>query len=876
MTAPSPARRKLGPLPSPLLRAALARHWRRHPWQLTLCLFGIALGVALVYAVSLANRSALASFEQALQQLDGRASHRLLGGPAGIDEDFYRRLRVELGLWRSAPLLLGRARLAATGSAADGSGGGDLRLRLLGVDPFAEPTLRGAQRSVLGGGAGGDNWTALLVADGGVALSAPLAARLGASVGDPLALRVGGRVVPARLALILRGQGPTAAALDELLITDIATAQRWLGRRGRLDRIDLLLPDGPPAALRALLDGADAAGLRLVEADARRAQRLQMSRAFRDSLRAMSLLALLVSGFLIYNASSLAALQRRERIGLLRGLGAERGAVFACLWGEALLLGAAGALLGLLLGQPLGQTLLGLVAQTMGDLYAAGGGAGSTGGGTLPDPATAIGASLLGMGASLLAALAPSVEAAASPPRLAQRRSVLERRGRRMAPWAALTGLLLGAAGLLLAAASESLNAGFAAALLVVLGYALLTPWLVLHSGRALAPLASRFGGALGRLGARGLADGLSRSAVAVAALSVAVAATVGIGLMTDSFRASLQQWLLQTLQADAYLSREGGAALDPQLPARLLALPQVAELSAGREVQVESERGPVALLALQPASRSGDGFALLAGDPQRVWADFASRRLLLISEPFARHQRLAVGDLLRLHTAAGAADFEIGGVFRDYASERGLLLLHRDHYRALWGDRQIGSIGIYLRAASGGGLGAAGMDAALAAIRGVAGEARLRASARIRELSMAVFERTFAVTEVLRLLTVLIAFAGILGALLALQLERGRDSAILRAVGATPGQIWRLVGGQTLLMGLLAGLLALPLGALLGELLIAVINPRAFGWTLARHYSPGLFAEALLLALAAAALAGIYPAWRAARAAPAEALRDE
>ncbi len=859
MTVPPPA------LPSPLLRAALARHWRRHPWQLALCLFGIALGVALVYAVSLANRSALASFEQALRQLDGRASHRLLGGPAGIDEDFYRRLRVELGLWRSAPLLLDRARLAAS-SDGRGSGDRDLRLRLLGVDPFAEPTLRGAQRRV----AGGDNWSRLLVAEGGVALSESLAARLGLGIGEPLALRVGGRAVDAHLALILRGEGPTAAALDELLITDIATAQQWLGRRGRIDRIDLLLPDGPPAALRALLAGTDAAGLRLIETDARRAQRLQMSRAFRDSLRAMSLLALLVSGFLIYNASSLAALQRRERIGLLRGLGAERGAVFACLWGEALLLGAAGALLGLLLGQPLGQALLGLVAQTMGDLYGSGATAARS---ALPDAATAIGASLLGIGASLLAALAPSIEAAASPPRLAQRRSVLERRGRRMAPWAALSGLLLGAAGLALAATSTSLNAGFAAALLVVLGYALLTPWLVLRSGRALTPLASRLGGALGRLGARGLADGLSRSAVAVAALSVAVAATVGIGLMTDSFRASLQQWLLQTLQADIYLSREDGAALDPQLPARLLALPQVAELSAGREVQLESERGPVALLALQPASRSGDGFALLAGDPQRLWADFASRRLLLISEPFARHQRLAVGDRLRLHTPAGATAFEIGGVFRDYASERGLLLLHRDHYRALWGDPRIDSIGVYLREPADG---ASAATAALDAIRDIAGEARVRASARIRELSLAVFERTFAVTEVLRLLTVLIAFAGILGALLALQLERGRDSAILRAVGATPGQIWRLVGGQTLLMGLLAGLLALPLGALLGELLIAVINPRAFGWTLARHYSPGLFAEALLLALAAAALAGLYPAWRAARAAPAEALRDE
>ena len=151
-----------------------------------------------------------------------------------------------------------------------------------------------------------------------------------------------------------------------------------------------------------------------------------------------------------------------------------------------------------------------------------------------------------------------------------------------------------------------------------------------------------------------------------------------------------------------------------------------------------------------------------------------------------------------------------------------------------------------------------------------------VRANRTLRETSLAIFDRTFTITQVLRLLTVGIAFVGVLSALMALQLERAREFAVMRATGLTPRQVWGLVSLQTGLLGLLAGLYAVPLGVALAVILVRVINQRSFGWTLELALSPSLLLQAVALAFTAALLAGLYPAWRMARTSPALALREE
>jgi putative ABC transport system permease protein len=267
-------------------------------------------------------------------------------------------------------------------------------------------------------------------------------------------------------------------------------------------------------------------------------------------------------------------------------------------------------------------------------------------------------------------------------------------------------------------------------------------------------------------------------------------------------------------------------------------------------------------------------GFQLQQGDPQRAWPEVVAGRAVLVSEPFSRRRGMGPGDHLDLRTAAGPRRFPIAGVYTDYASDQGLVLMNRPVYAALWRDP--GLSGFSLTLAPG-----ADTDAVLAALRRTldAADAPAVSIAPNRELkagALAVFDRTFRVTAVLRLLAGLVAFIGVLAALLALQLERARELAVLRANGLTPGQVWKLVTAQTGLLGLAAGLLSLPVGLTLAAVMIYVINRRSFGWTIQLEVPPHVLGEAVLLALAAALLAGFYPAWKMARTSPALALREE
>jgi putative ABC transport system permease protein len=226
----------------------------------------------------------------------------------------------------------------------------------------------------------------------------------------------------------------------------------------------------------------------------------------------------------------------------------------------------------------------------------------------------------------------------------------------------------------------------------------------------------------------------------------------------------------------------------------------------------------------------------------------------------------------VRLSTDRGERDFRVAGVFYDYGSSAGVVVMSRRAYDRAWDDRRIS--GLALEAAPG-----VDVDALVAAVRERAGEGPrlvVRSNRALREASLEIFDRTFAITGVLRTLSVAVAFVGMLAALMALQLERTREIGVLRTLGLTPRQVWGLVTAQTGIIGLLSGVLAVPSGLLLAAVLVFVINRRSFGWTMSLDPSPSILLQGVALAILAALLAGLYPAWRMASALPAETLRDE
>lgn len=827
-------------------------------------MLGIALGLAVVLSIDLANESARRSFGLFTQGIAGRATHQVVGGPGGVPETLYRTLRVDLGARAAAPVVEREV------AALDLPG---VTFHLMGVDPLAEAPFR----SFLGEAPAPEAALATLMTRPGAALVArDTARRLGLAAGDSVAIRVGG--VRRRLTVVgemVPRDALGARALDTMLVTDIATAQEVLGERGRLSRIDLII--GDDAGGRAMLGRVTAAlppGAQLVPAGARSAAVEQMMRAFRINLTALSLLALVVGMFLIYNAMTFSVVQRRELFGMLRAVGVTRGQLLGIVGAEALAVGLVATAIGIPLGVVLGQGLVRLVARTINDLYVTL---------TVRDLAvpalSLLKAAALGLGGTLAAALPAALEATGTVPRAVLSRSTIETRSRRAAPRLALAGLaLMAAGGALLVPPRWPVAVAYGAMFAILLGTALLVPLVTVALMRALrAPMGWAFG-LLGRMAAGSVVGALSRTSVALAALMIAIATALGVGIMIHSFRQTVVRWLEASLQSDVYvsppslLSNRPDATLDPALVARLAAVPSAARMSTNRTVRVESALGSIQLVVVDLGGRGLGALAFTRGDPGAIGAQLERGGAVIVSEPFAYHHGLGAGSRLRLRTDRGEREFMVAGVYRDYGSTEGIVMMSRQTYEPLWDDRALSALGF--QAAPG-----VDPDDLVAALRRAAGsgqEVVIRSNRALREASLQVFDRTFAVTVVLRLLATLVAFVGVLSALTALGLERARELAVLRAQGLTPRQVWGLVTAQSGLMGLVAGVLAVPVGITLSLILIFVINQRSFGWTLQLDLPPGILVQGVTLSVVAAVLAGAYPARRLARLPVAAALRDE
>lgn len=835
------------------------RDLARRPLHTGLMVLGVALGVAVVVAIDLANTSARRGFERSTQAVAGRATHRVLGGPSGLPQEVYRRIRVEAALRESTPVVEGYAVAPDLDRQP---------LRLLGLDPLSDAPFRAYAGS---GSLAEPGFARLLVDPRAAIVGASLARRYGLALGSPLRLEVQDRVETLRVQGIAHAAEPDeAAALEGVVLLDVAAAQRLFGLGDHVSRVDLIATADGLARVRALLPP----GARLEPASEQAATVAQLTEAFQLNLTALSLLALVVGMFLIYNTVLFSVVQRRTVLGTLRLLGVTPGQVFALVLVETAAASALGTLLGLGLGWLLGQGAVRLVTQTINDLYYVV----SVNGAPLTGRAL-VGGTLLGLVSGVLSAIPPALEAARVEPVEALRRSALEGRARRAAPWAAGAGLLFAAAGAAtLLFPSRSLVASFAGLFGIVLGLALVAPLATVLAMVAVGPLAGRLGGTLGRLATRGVRRSVSRTGVAIAALAVAVSVTIGVGMMIQSFRATVVNWLDLTLRADIFIAAPsaGGTranpSLSPDLSGRVAAVPGVAWVEGFRSTRVGSPLGEVNLGVADPRrARDTRLYRSAEGDPAQVWAK-ARAGAAIVTEPFAfRHRLPAHGATITLYTDHGPRRFPVAGVFYDYATEQGTVFLTRDVYERHWDDRALSSLGVHLAPG-------ASIEAVTAALRAALSGSALAVipNRSLRAQALRVFDRTFAVTQALRLLAVVVAFVGVWSALLALQVERTRELATLTTLGLGRRQQWGLVLLETGLMGGVAGLLSLPLGWLLAVILVDVINVRSFGWTMRLETDPWLFVQALAFSVGAAMLASVYPLLRLRRLPLAEALRQD
>jgi putative ABC transport system permease protein len=860
-----------------ILRLA-QRYISRRFLQSLLFVLGVALGVAVVIAIDIANNSASRAFSLSTESVTGRATHQIFGGPTGLPTEVYRQVRVDLGIRLSAPVISEFVR---------GIGLGDQPLRLLGVDPFAEPPFRAYLSTVNVDGESQIAFDALstfIAQPNAVLVSRTLADRFGAGTGDTITLQAGARRVDVTLVGVLQPDDRVSEqALDDLILTDIATAQEILDTPGRLTRVDLILDAGESAqqleAIRALLP----AGARAASTTEENTTLDQMTAAFELNLQALSLLALVVGVFLIYNTVTFSVVQRRPMIGILRSLGATQRQIFLLILSEALVLGLIGTVLGLGLGIIFGRAAVGLVSQTISDLYFT-----VNVQGLAVDVFTLFKGAAIGLLASIGAAVVPSFDATRTPPAGVMRRSAQESAVRRLVPLITALAVALNLIGLLLLQIpTQSLIISFGALFCIVVGSAFFTPIVLIGFMRLAAPVTGRIFGVLGRMAPRAVVRSLSRTSVAVAALTIAVSVIVGVSVMIASFRNTVDDWLQTTLGADLYISpplvtvTRATVDVDPAFRDRIAAVDGIAQVSASRSVNVLAPDYP----DLLPVNLQAVDFDI-ATDRAFVWnnapgGDYRTALaigidgwpVVMVSEPFAFRRGITPeNNTITLTTDQGPVEFLIVAVFYDYTTDQGTVYIYDNVYRAYWNDPYISSVGAFL---------APDADAAVVVntLRSdvLAGyDMRVQINRDLRSSVFEVFDNAFAITIALRLLATIVAFIGILSALLALQLENTRQYGTMRAVGMTPGQLWNFTLLQTGLMGTAAGLLALPIGMALALVLLFVINVRSFGWTMQLYPVPGEFAQAFAVAVVAALLAGVYPAWRITRLVTARALRSE
>ncbi|MDA1126561.1 MAG: FtsX-like permease family protein [Bacteroidetes bacterium] len=842
-----------------LLWQSSLRFLLQHPWHFLLSILGVALGVAMVISIDLSNSSAQRAFSLSAEALTGKATHQIQGSGDFLSDQVYRDLRLTAGYRNSAPVIDGYGRVQ----------GLDRTFQILGVDPIAEGPFRDFSSQD-----GGIDLAKFITGQPTAVISDQVLEDLAKNIGDSLQVSVGGRPFDLLIAgAIATANQRSQQALESVLLVDINTAQQLFDMDGQLSRIDLLIPDENEEAILASLLAGLPESTRLVSSGSRTDTLSQMTRAFERNLQALSLLALLVGMFLIYNTMTFSVVQRLPLIGRLRALGVTKSEVLSMIVKEAVLIGLIGTILGITAGIGLAQFLLGLVTQSINDLYF-----------VLSvqeltiELIPVLKAVTLGLGATLLAAFWPAREAAEAEVSTVLRRSSSESRLAQRLPSLALTGLAVGlAGGGILLFPNGGIIAGYSSLLFVIIGFSLLIPALIVGLSVLIRPILGALNGLIGKMSVRGVVTELSRTSVAVAALVVAVAASVGVGVMVDSFRVTVVSWLESQLQADIYVQPPSAVArkADAQLQAELVRIFKetegVASVHSVFSEDVMTTFGSSNLVTTSLGAKASESYQTKEIQ-DGFWEQFAQEEVIMISEAYAYRFGIGMGDSLGIMTDKGMQSFPIQAIYFDYASDMGTITMNRSLYDRYFDNRAISGLALYADDKT-------EVDVLVNRLRDRAvgvQEVFIRSNKGLREASIEIFDRTFTVTVVLRLLAVVVAFVGILSSLMALQLERAREHAVLRANGMTPGQLWNYVITQTGVMGVIAGVLSIPLGLLISYVLVYVINLRSFGWTLEFMVSPSLLIQAVGLAVGAALLAGIYPSWKMARANPADALRSE
>jgi putative ABC transport system permease protein len=808
--------------------ATLGGTFARERGRLALAVLAIALGVALGYAIGLVNRAAIDEFAAGMAALSGDADLEVRGPRAGFSEALFADVARVDGVAVASPVVEIDALVA----------GRDSTLRVIGVDALRAaaitPALVGQTERALD----------LLAQD--KTFASPAAARAFAlRVGEPLILRAGDGDV--RLTL----GGMTAdIAGQAFVVVDIAAAQDLFRRGGTLTRIDVRMAAGAdPAAVRARIAATLPPGVVVAPpADGVRST-ARLSRAYRVNLNVLALVALFTGALLVFSMQALSVARRRAQFALLRTLGLTRRRLLRLILGEAAAIGVAGALIGLPLGYAFAAFALAHFGADLGAGFFRG---------TAPQASVDVAGALLfgalGVAAAIAGSLVPAREAArAQPAQALKAGNVGVADAPLRSPWPALALIAIGALATRLPPIADLPLSGYFAIAAMIGGTLLLLPRIVRRLLGAVPPLRV----APAHLAIAQLRGTPGQASVGLAAIVASVALLASMSIMVASFRHSLDDWLARLLPADVYVRSAGGdaAPLTPDDQRRLADVAGVRRIEFLRvqNVVLDPALPRVAVLARtldDPLLRlplEGEARLPAQDEPPAIWVSEAVRDLY----------GYVPGQRVDIPLAGRNAAFTVAGVWRDYARQQGALIVDRDRYIALTGDRDANDAAIWLTP----GVSLDVFRRALATTFPGADRYSVMTTGEIRALSLTVFDRTFAVTYALEAAAVAIGLAGLTASFGALVLARRSEFGMLRHLGMTRRQIGTMLAIEGVAVSGVGLLTGMALGGVISLVLIHVVNRQSFHWSMdvaVPWRELAAFALALLaLALIATRVAG-------------------
>jgi putative ABC transport system permease protein len=844
---------------SQLARWLLFGEWRAHPMRAVLAVVAIAVGVAMGFAIHLINAAAFNEFNAAVHSLSGQADVQVTGREALFDEDVYPHLARHEGVAVASPVL------EIDAARADGQG----VLKIVGIDAFRAghiaPDLMGLPDAA---------HPYDVLADDAVFLSPAAQAWLGKGRGDTIAVRAGTRDLHLRVA------GPILRARSgqRLGVMDIGALQWRFHLVGKLSRIDLKLRDGVDRAaferaLAAQLE-RDYPGRFTVGApgDANQESRSNnLSRAYRVNLTVLALVALFTGAFLVFSTQALSVLRRRSQFALLRVLGLPRRALLRQVLAEGAVLGVLGALLGIAGGYALAAAALALFGGDLGAGYFPG---------VKPHVAFAPGAALvyfgLGLGVALLGCAAPALEAARARPAIALKsgndETALARLNR---VWPAVVCLALAAA---CAFAPPVLGLplfGYLAVALLLVGGIGLMPRLAASAFRLLDGLLRRRGerAPVLALTLARLANAPGQASIALGGVLASFSLMVAMGIMVASFRVSVDDWILHILPADLYVRSSAGGntgGFGPQEQAAIAGVSGVARSAflRTRPLSLDPSRPNVVLVARDLDPADPGRMLALVGDAVSVPA---GRRPVWVSEAMTDLYHVHPGQMLTLPLGGRPEPFFVAGVWRDYANQTGSVVVQLADYRALTGDTTVTDAALWA---------APGADAARieGGLRRLPFGAALQMArpGDIRAMSLRIFDRSFAVTYLLEAIAIGIGLSGVAATFSAQTLARAKEFGMLRHVGVTRRQVLGILaveGGALTTLGVLTGFV---LGLVISLILVYVVNPQSFHWTMQLHLPWPLIGSVAAVLVAASVATALVSGRYALSGGPVRAVRED